>query len=216
VRGGRLTPVAITIHGIARTRAARALWMLEELGVPYRHEKVAPAGGGTRTEAFLALNPMGQVPVLDDGGTIVCESLAITLHLARAHGAGSLGPRDAAEDAAMLQWTLFAGASLEPAAHDVVVQTINLPEAQRDPARLEAALASLKRPLEGLDAALKRGGGWLVGGRFTAADLNVACVLWYLRAVPSALDATPHVKSWHAAALARPAFQRMLAMREAG
>jgi glutathione S-transferase len=208
--------VTISIHGIARTRTSRPLWMLEELGVPYRHEKIAPAGGGTRTEAFLALNPMGQVPVLDDGGVIVCESLAITLHLARAHGRGELGPRNAAEDAAMLQWTLFAGASLEPAAHDVVVQTINLPERLRDARKLAAALSSLKQPLEGLDEALRRGGGHFVGGRFTVADLNVACVIWYLRAIPTALDATPSVKAWYAAATARPAFQRMMALREAG
>jgi glutathione S-transferase len=207
--------VAITIHGIARTRASRALWMLEELGVPYQHQKIAPAGGGTRTAEFLALNPLGQVPVLEDDGVIVAESLAITLHLARTHGAGGLGPRDPAEDAAMLQWTLFAGASLEPSAHDVVVHTINLPEERRDATKLAATLASLERPLAGLNEALRRGGGHLVGGRFTVADLNVACVVWYLRAVTTALDATPAVKAWYAAATARPAFQRMLALREA-
>jgi glutathione S-transferase len=190
--------------------------MLEELGIPYQHEKIAPAGGGTRTDTFLAVNPMGQVPVLDDDGVIVCESLAITLHLARAHDRGELGPRNTAEDAAMLQWTLFAGASLEPSAHDVVVQTINLPEAQRDAGKLATALSSLKQPLEGLDAALRRGNGHLVGGRFTVADLNVASVVWYLRAVPTALDTRPHVKAWFAAATARPAFRRMIALREAG
>ncbi|MGL4243583.1 MAG: glutathione S-transferase family protein [Beijerinckiaceae bacterium] len=208
--------MAITIYGIARTRTARALWMLEELGLPYRHEKVAPAGGGTRTAEFLALNPLGQVPVLDDDGVVVAESLAIALHLARTHGKGGLGPRGSAEEAAMLQWTLFAGASLEPPAHDVLVQTINLPEPQRDAAKLTSALASLERPLAGLNEALLRGGGHLVGGRFTVADLNVACVVWYLRAVPSALDATPAVKAWYDAATSRPAFQRMLALREAG
>ncbi len=211
-----MTAVTISIYGIARTRTSRALWMLEELGVPYRHEKIAPAGGGTRTDAFLALNPMGQVPVLDDGGVIVCESLAITLHLAKTYGGLEFGPRNTAEDAAMLQWTLFAGASLEPAAHDVVVQTINLPEPQRDAAKLADALVSLKRPLEGINEALQRSGGHLVGGRFTVADINVACVIWYLRAVPTALDATPAVKAWYFAATARPAFQRMLALRDAG
>jgi glutathione S-transferase len=209
-------PSTITIFGISRTRTSRALWMLEELGLPYRHEKIAPAGGGTRTQNFLALNPLGQVPVLDDGGIIVCESLAITLHLARAHGQQGLGPRNAAEDAAMLQWTLFAGASLEPLAHEVVVQTINLPEDKRDPAKRDAALAGLARPLEGLDLAFRRGGGHLVGGRFTVADLNVACVVWYLRAVANALDATPDVKRWYEAATARPAFHRMMALRDAG
>ena len=189
--------------------------MLEELGIPYRHEKIAPAAGGARTAAFLALNPAGQVPVLDDGGVIVCESLAITLHLARVHGSGGLGPGDAAEDAAMLQWTLFAATALEPSAHEALIHTINLPELERNAAKLEEALAALKRPLETLNEALRRGGGFLTGGRFTAADLNAACVIFYLRGAPAALDAVPEVKAWYAAATARPAFQRMMALREA-
>ena len=209
--------MALTIYGIARTRTARVLWMAEELGLSYRHEKIAPAGGGTRSPEFLAINPMGRVPAIDDDGLILWESLAINLHLARRHGAASgIGPKDLAEDALMGQWTLWAATEAEPDAHEVVVQTVNLPPEQRSREARDAALARLERPLKALDGALARGGGHLVGGRFTVADLNCACIAFYLRAAEGALAPYPAVEAWYAAATGRPAFRRMIALREAG
>jgi glutathione S-transferase len=209
--------MALTIYGIARTRTSRVLWMAEELAIPYRHEKLAPAAGDTRTPAFLAINPMGRVPAIDDDGLVVTESMAINLHLARAHGGRlGLGPRDIGEEALMTQWTVWAVAEFEPNAHEVLVHTLNLPPAERDASRRDAALAALERPLSALESALARGGGHLVGGRFTVADLNVACVAFYLRAAEGALASCPCVAAWYAAATARPAFSRMMALRDAG
>jgi glutathione S-transferase len=208
--------MALTIHGIARTRTSRVLWMAEELGLAYRHEKLAPAAGDTRAPAFLALNPMGRVPAIDDDGLILWESLAINLHLARKHGrASGLGPADAAEDALVGQWTLYAATELEPGAHEVLVQTLNLPPDQRDAAKRDAALAGLGRALGVLDAALAAGGGFLVGRRFTVADLNVACMIFYLRGAEGALAPYPGVAAWNRAILERPAYRRMMALREA-
>ncbi len=209
--------MSLTIYGIARTRTSRVLWLAEELGLAYRHEKLAPAAGDTRRPEFLTLNPMGRVPAIDDDGLILWESLAINLHLARKYGQnGGLGPRDVAEDALIGQWTLWAATGFEPDAHDVVVQTINLPPEQRSAAARDAALARLERPLRALDSALAKGGGHLVGRRFTVADLNVACIAFYLRAAEGALAPYPAVDAWYCAAAGRPAFKRMIALREAG
>lgn len=208
--------MTLTVYGIARSRASRVLWMAEELGHPYRHEKLSPMAGDTRTPAFLAINPMGRVPAIDDDGLVVTESFAINLHLARAHGVAlGLGPRDLGEEALMTQWTIWAVAEVETEAHEVLVHTINLPPEQRDPARRDAALAALARPLAALDATLSANGGHLVGGRFTVADLNVACVLFYLRGAEGALAPYPAVARAYAQATARPAFARMMALREA-
>lgn len=208
--------MALTIYGIARTRTSRVLWLAEELGLSYRHEKLAPAAGDTRRPEFLALNPMGRVPAIDDDGLILWESLAINLHLARKYGrASGLGPRDGDEDALMGQWTLWAATEFEPGAHEVVVQTINLPPEQRSAARRDAALVGLDRPLRALDSALAKGGGYLVGGRFTVADLNAACIAFYLRAAEGALAPYPAVDAWYRAATQREGFRRMIALREA-
>ena len=208
--------MSLTIFGIARTRTSRVLWMAEELGVPYQHEKVAPATGDTRTPAFLARNPMGRVPAIDDDGLVVWESLAINLHLARKYGqASGLGARDAGEEALLGQWTIWAATELEPFTHVVQVHSFNLPAEQRDPAAIDAALSALGRPLGALEVALRKGGGHLVGGRFTVADLNVMTIIFYLRTRLDALSGYPHVAVWYHQVTERAAYQRMIALREA-
>jgi glutathione S-transferase len=205
----------LTIYGIPRTRTSRTLWMAHELGLPYALERRAPMAGETRSEAFRAINPNGMVPAIDDDGVVVWESLAINLYLAKKYG-GPLAPKDLAEDAHMTMWSTWAGVTLEPDAHEVVVHTINKPEGERDPAALAAALERLKRPLGALEAALVAGGGYLVGGRFTVADLNCAIVAFYLRALPDPFAAYPATRAWYAAATARPAFLTMMDLREKG
>jgi len=205
--------VALIVHGIARTRTARVLWLAEELGLAYRHEPVAPGPEGTGSAAFRAINPHGTVPTIEDDGLVLWESLAISLHLARKYGAGGLGAADAAEEARIGQWTLFAATELEPNAHEVLVHTINRPPEAREAAKRDAALAALVRPLATLDQALADGGGFLVGRRFTVADLNVGGVIFYLRGVPDALAAAPHLAAWWQAIGQRPAYQKMRALR---
>jgi glutathione S-transferase len=84
----------ITIHGVYRSRGSRNIWLLEEIGRPWRLEPVIqayrladPAAPGaprnTRSPDFLALNPQGAVPVMQDGDLVLSESLAINLYLAR-------------------------------------------------------------------------------------------------------------------------------------
>lgn len=207
--------MTLKIYGIPRTRTSRTLWMVYELGVPYVLERRAPADGATRTAEFLAINPMGQVPTIDDDGVVVWESLAVNLYLAKKYG-GPLAPADLAEDAAMTMWSMWAAATFEPDAHEVVIHTINLPEEKRDAQHVAAALQRLQRPLAALDAALAKGGGTLVGGRFTVADLNVACVAFYLRAAKESFAAFPAIASWYAEATDRPAFHAMMRLREIG
>ncbi len=60
--------MALKIYGVARSRAFRTLWMAAELGLPYEQFKVDFADGGTRQPAYLAINPNGHVPAIDDDG----------------------------------------------------------------------------------------------------------------------------------------------------
>ncbi len=83
--------MALKIYGVARSRAFRTLWMAAELGLPYEHVKVDFADGGTRQPAYLAINPNGHVPAIDDDGFRLWESMAINLYLAKKYGSGSLG-----------------------------------------------------------------------------------------------------------------------------
>ena len=71
----------IVLYGIARSRAQRNIWMLEELGQPYRLESVTYSDGGNLTPEYLAVNPNGKIPALRDGELVLWESLAINLYL---------------------------------------------------------------------------------------------------------------------------------------
>ena len=74
------------IHGIARSRAVRNLWMAYELGIPFEHDQVGFGPDGSRSARFLAINPNGHVPALSDDGLVLWELMAINLYLAKKAG----------------------------------------------------------------------------------------------------------------------------------
>jgi glutathione S-transferase len=203
--------MTITIHGIARSRAIRNLWAAEELGLPYVQEQVGFGPEGSRSPAFLKINPNGHVPALTDGDLVLWESLAINLHLAKKAG-GSLAPASLAEDSLVTMWTFWAMAEIEQHAAPIMYHTAMYPEPERDPAVKAKHMEAVAAPLDVLEAHLKAH-GHLVGGRFTIADLNLACCVFYLRFTPELLAARPTVKAWYDAAMARPAAKRAFALR---
>lgn len=214
----------LTIYGCFRSRASRNIWLAYELGVDFKHIPVIQAGRladplatnapiNTKSPEFLKVNPNGLIPAMEMDGLVLAESLAINLFMAKKFG-GDLAPRDLNEDALMTQWAIWAMTEAEIHTIQVLYHKVMFPEAQRDPARLAEAVAALARPFRVLDEALAAT-GWLVGGRFTVADLNMAEVIRYAQPVPELFEAAPRVKAWLAACQARPAFQKMVAGRNA-
>jgi glutathione S-transferase len=204
--------MTLKIYGIPRSRAIRNLWMAEELGVPYELVEVGFGPEGTKSADYLAINPHGQVPAVADEGVIITESLAINLFLARKHG-GALAAADLAEDGLMLSWSFWAATTVEPHAATAMYNTVMYPPEQRDPTAVVKALAALEAPLRVLEQALVKGGGFLVGGRFTVADLNVIVCVFYLRVNPQALADLPAVRAWYEAGMARPACRAAFKLR---
>jgi glutathione S-transferase len=211
----------VTIYGVLRSRASRNVWLAHELGMAFRHVPVmqayrlpdpaAPdAPLNTRSPEFLRINPNGHIPAMEDDGLVLNESLAINLYLAKKAG-GPLAPASLAEDAQMTMWSLWAAAEAEPHTITVLFHRAGLPPDQRDATKASAAVEALRAPFAVLEKALDS--GWLVGGRFTVADINVAEVIRYAQPAPELFDAAPRVKAWLAACHARPAFQRMFEER---
>jgi glutathione S-transferase len=212
----------LTIYGVYRSRASRNYWLAGELGIPFKSEPViqayrlkdpnaADAPPHTRTAAFLKVNPNGHIPSMDDDGVKLHESLAINLYIAKKHG-GPLAPKDLAEDAVMTMWSLWAANELEVNALQVLTHRAGKPEL-RDPKLAQAAVDALRAPFAVLDQELAAT-AFLVGGRFTVADINVAEVVRYAMAAPELFAAAPRVKAWLEACHARPAFKAMMAKRE--
>ncbi|CAN7285260.1 glutathione S-transferase family protein [Bosea sp. LjRoot90] len=217
--------MSLTIYGCYRSRATRNVWLANELGITFKHVPViqvyrvadptAPdAPIHTRSAEFMAVNPNGHVPSIDDDGFVLHESLAINLYLARKHG-GPVAPKDVKEEGLAAMWSLWAATECETQALNLTYHLAAYPPEKRDPAIVATALAALPAPFAVLDKALAEGGGFVMGGRFTVADINVAEVIRYAKPATQLFDAAPNVKAWLDACHARPAFKAMWAAREA-
>ena len=97
----------LVIHGAARSRAQRTLWMVLELGIPYEHDALVPRSPETKTPEFLALNPNARLPVIEDDGFVLYESMAINFYLAKKHNS-PLYPSNPRDEALALQTPLPA------------------------------------------------------------------------------------------------------------
>ena len=200
----------LRIYGVARTRAFRALWMAEELGIPYAHLPVEIGDAGARTPEFLALNPNGRLPVIVDGGFVLFESLAITLYLAKKYSNGNLYPATVEGEARAWQWSFWAIAEVDRGVNIWSLHAVRLPPAERNAALRDAALKVVATPFKVLDAAVAKE-PYLLGDAFTVADLNVAAVV--SRAIEMDLAAVPNLKAWLTRCLDRPAARAALALK---
>jgi glutathione S-transferase len=215
--------MALSIHGIAASRALRPLWAATELGLDFQHLPVPYQGGATRTPEFLALNPNGHIPVLVDarpeGEVVVWESMACALYIARHHGTAdgaSITPATPREDAEALRWSFWVVSECEADALTVLMHRLVMPEARRKPELADAAERRLAVPLRVLEQHLAqqqaRGEAHLAADRFTVADICVASVLQWLRPARALMAAHPLTGGWLKACVRRPAFHAAQAL----
>jgi glutathione S-transferase len=211
----------LTIYGLYSSRASRNIWLADELGVPFKLVPVIqqnrlkgstpPGMIATRSPEFLGINPNGHVPAADLDGLVLHESLAINLALAKKHG-GTLGAMTPAEEALMTMWTIWAAAEVEPHSILVLYHLAAWAEERRDPAIAKKAIEALRAPFAVLDKELAKT-GFLVGGRFTVADINAAEVLRYAMPEKTLWEGAPNVSAWLKACQDRPAYKAMITKR---
>lgn len=200
----------LRIYGSANSRALRVLWMAGELGLAYEHKDWLPRAPETRTPEFFSLNPNYRVPVIDDDGFVLSESMAINFYLAKKHNS-PLYPADHRHEALALQWSLWETDRLDRQIVNYVRHTKALPEAERKPEVAAAAFKEVAPALDVLESALSKS-EWLAGPAFSVADLNVAGALY--RALSIDLGKWPHVDAWLQRCWARPAAKQARALRE--
>lgn len=210
----------LTLYGVYRSRASRPLWVLFETGTPFTHvpviqayrlpdPKAADAPLHTAAPDFLKVNPQGQIPAMTDGDLTLTESLGIATYIARRYG-GPIGPQTDAESALIDQWMLLAATAIETPALEIM----QAPQGAMGEGITAVAAEKLRRPLARLNAHLA-GRDWLLGDRFTVADITVAECTRYAQGHPTLIAEFPEVDRWIKSAQARPAFQKMWAGRMA-
>lgn len=183
---------------------------LEEAGLPYDPIPVDTRKGDQFRPEFLALNPNGKVPVLDDGGAIVFDSNAILLYLAEKTGQFLPAPADRAQ---MLSWLMFVASGVGPFSGQAVHFKHFSPEKVGYAHKRYQFEAT--RHYEILDRRLGAH-PFLVGGAYSFVDM--AAWAW-ARMIPfilgeEAFARLPHLKAWHDGIAARPAAQRAVTLKD--
>lgn len=198
------------LYAAPRTRAVRARWLLEELGVPYELIKLDLTRQENRTPAYLAVHPLGEVPALVDGDVTLLESLSICLHLADRFPEKHLAPPvGSAERGPYYQWMVFAEVSLDPVVMEFL-RRAPLTEEKKSGAHPDEELSKHRARLGALLDVISAGLGdreFLVGGAFTAADGVMASVL-HLAHTLGLLDGQPRLTEYVKRHTQRPAVRR--------
>ena len=165
----------ITVFG--EGRGFRVVWLLEEMGLPYRLRPVDLLVGVENDPEFLAINPAGFIPALQDGDVTLVESIAIMEYLMARHGPTPLAPEPPAPAFAAYQQFLHLGeAGLAASMYFVVVSRNLAPEAERRNWGARKALEVFESRLELVTRQLARS-PYLAGEAFTAADISVTYAL---------------------------------------
>lgn len=198
------------IYYAPNSRAVRAVWLFEELGLPYELERFKLGEKAMRGPDYLKVHPMGRVPALADGDTVVFESGAIVQYVLAKYADGRLAPSpDSAEFANYLQWLHYAEGMIMPPVNTIVVETLFLPEDKRNPVNVERATKLLGRMLAAVDDGLE--GRDYLAGEFSGADIMTghACVV--STRLGADVSDKPRVAAYVERLLERPALKKAFA-----
>ena len=163
-----------TLYGTINTRAYRCIWMLDELGLKYDTLAVDMDGGFLSDPDYLNINPNGRMPALVNDDGVFWEGHAINIYLAKKYG-GEIAPKSMLEEVRTIQWTIWSLTEIERPLFIIAVNTKMFVDEQSE-GEISLARKKLSRPLNALARALDHQ-DYLLGNRFTVADLNVVSVL---------------------------------------
>ncbi len=197
----------IVVHHLNDSRSQRILWLMEELGVPYRIERYERDATTRLAPSQLTdIHPLGKSPVIEDNGRAIHESGAIIDYIIRRHGAGRLQPKLGTDEyESYNQWLHYAeGSAMLPLLLNMYVMRLGearLPLQPRVDSEMANHLGFVDRSLEGKD--------YLLGAEFTAADIQMSFVGEVTGAFGQ-LDTYPNIKAWVGRFQARPAYEEAL------
>ena len=190
------------LYWCPQTRAFRGAWLLEEAGLPYERVYIKirdPAS--TSNPAFRAASPMGKVPAIEDGTVRLWDSGAICAYVADQYPASRLAPPIGdPQRGDYLKWLMFTNSVIEPAMAEKYLNVTPNPS--------QNGWGSFDQMLTTLRAGLERG-PWILGERFSAADVMLGTSCHFMRLFKAVTD-EPLLFAYVDRCSARPAFQRAL------
>jgi glutathione S-transferase len=194
---------------ISSINVQKVVWCADELGLAYERIDAGGKFGRNDTPEYLAMNPNGLVPVIEEDGFVLYESNAIVRYFA-GRAPSALWPAEPRARADADRWMEWQSTSYSPAMRDAFWQLIRTPEGQRDAALIEASRAKCEKLAAILDRQLADRRN-LTGDAFTAADIVVGCAVHRWLNLPLARTPRPNVERWYASLKARPASRQVTA-----
>jgi len=185
----------------------KALWCVEELGLPYERIDAGLQHGVVNTPEYRKMNPNGLVPTLDEDGFILWESHSIVRYLSAKHGKGVLWPMDERTRAVASQWMDWAF-SFQGSVRDAFWNLVRTPADKRDEKAVEASRLKSGEMARILDAALAD--RLYVAGPFSMGDIPIGSEVQRWIRLPMERPRLPNLEAWFERLGARPAFKKVV------
>lgn len=189
------------------TNVKKALWCLEELGVPYTRVDAGGAFGVVGEPGYAEKNPNKLVPCLEDGELVLWESNAIVRYLAAQYGEPALWNPDPRLRAEADKWVDWMTSSLAAPFRVVFWNMVRTPAEQRDTEAVAAALTECGKLLAIVDRVLAEQ-SYLSGEDFGMGDIPLGCFVYAWFEMPIERPEMPHLRAWYQRLQQRPAYQR--------
>ena len=183
----------------------KVLWTCDEIGLPFERVDIGGPFGGNDKPDYLALNPNGLVPTIDDDGFILWESNAIVRYLAAKHG--KLAPSDLKQRADADRWMDWQLSVLGPAFGPIFLQLVRTPEAQRSQAAIDGAVEKTGKAMQLLEQRLQ-GRRYVCGDQLTMGDIPFAAILHRWFKLDFKRPPLPTVEAWYHRLAERPGFKK--------
>ena len=188
---------------LSSVNVQKVVWCADELGLAYERVDAGGKFGGNDTPRYLAMNPNGLVPVIEDGDFVLYESNAIVRYLAARAASESLWPSAARARADVDRWMEWQSTTFTPAMWAAFWMLIRTAPEKRDAAAVEASRAKGEKCAAILDAHLESR-RFLAGEAFTLADIVNGCAAHRWLNLPLAREPRPHLERWYAELKSRP------------
>jgi glutathione S-transferase len=194
------------IHHAPNSRSVRAVWLFNELNLPYELEVYPLGDKSMRTPEYLKVHPMGRVPALEDGELTIFESGAIVQYVLEKYGNGKMLPTTSSPNYPnYLQWLHYAEGMIMPQINIIVVETIFLPEERRNQTNVDRATKLLTRMLTAIDLHMQD--REFLAGEFSGADIMTGHACIVSGRLGADISDKPHVSAYIERLESRPALK---------
>ncbi len=187
----------------------KVVWTAQELALDIQRTEAGGLFGVVKTPEYMALNPNSLVPVIEDEGYVLWESNVIVRYLCKKYSAGDMYPTELREQFDAERWMDWQQTALNPASRPGFWQLVRTPPEQRNAAVVEESNAAVEALMAVLDAHLAQR-SFMVGERFTVADIPIACEIHRWFGLPQQRQSRPHIERWYDSIRARQASKGVL------